>query len=87
MTEDLIVICDCSLLDHAVRFTTWTEDGFPDRSVDIVLRPSPNFWRRLHTAWRFLWQRTCHFGSVSSVAISDEDLLKIHLWSRSDGLG
>ena len=83
MREELFV-CSCSSLDHMLRLTRWPEDHDGTLYVDMVLRPDRSFWRRIATAIRYVFNRTCRFGGVSDMLLEPKDVQRLR--SFLDGI-
>lgn len=85
-SDELIITCSCSRLDHAVRFSFFpcgpgnSNDGSFEAYVDVSLDPGRRFWDRLKTSWRYLWRQTCGFGNCCEILVKDRDLQKIRAW-------
>jgi hypothetical protein len=84
--DELVLVCECSRLDHAIRFTRWPHrPGEPfDRHyayVDVVLVRHRPWWRRLVTAVRYaLGMQTCRYGEIAEVLVSRDDVPKLQAW-------
>ena len=79
--KELVLICNCSSLDHAIRFTHWDEDDIG--YVHVILQYDLPFFKRLVAAFRYLFNMTCRFGSVAEVCLSREDMPKLREWIDS----
>lgn len=84
-SDDLVLICSCSHLHHAVRFTfspycpgeeSWGFEAY----VDVSLMYEQSWWGRLKTAIRYLRCRTCGYEDVSEITLRDDDLPKLRAW-------
>lgn len=86
--DELMVVCSCSTLSHAVRFAFWTDEHQDDFEayVDVCLIRT-TLWNRIKIAWSYLLNRTCGFGEVSEIVLRKEDLGKLRAWlDRADEL-
>lgn len=75
---DVIVVCNCSRLDHAVRFHYDPEDDLV--YVTVVLQLDPSFWRRARVAWRYLIggdRAVCAFGACTEALIPAGELFDL----------
>lgn len=55
---DTHFVCDCSTAEHTLRFrlTRWDLDGQPSLDMDFFLSHYKSFWRRLWTAFRYVFK-------------------------------
>src|ERR1700722_4470854 len=84
-SDELIITCSCSSLDHSVRFTFWPWDRNDEANgmeayIDVCLNYERSWWGRIKTAFRYLFQLTCGFGQVAEIIVKDEDLAKVKAW-------
>jgi hypothetical protein len=82
--DELVIVCSCSYLHHAVCFT-FHPTGPRDQEtfeayVQVSLDYEQSWWGRLRTAMRYLLRRTCGYGVVSEIIVSAHDLPKIRAW-------
>jgi hypothetical protein len=83
VVHDVILQCSCSYLGHSVRFSFWprNKNWEPfEAFVDVMLTSEPSFWKRLRTAWRYLTQNTCAYGTCSECDVRNQDLPKLRAW-------
>lgn len=82
--EELIIVCSCSYLGHAIGFTFFPTDphdkGAFEAYVQVSLERHESFWKRLRIALRYLMKKTCGYGDVSEFIVKDHDLPKIKAW-------
>lgn len=75
--EDLVVVCSCSLLNHVARFSHWDAGA---ALIEVTLEWDISFWRRFVTAVRYLFKRTCAYGSCASFVVAGKDLPRVKAW-------
>jgi hypothetical protein len=80
----LVLICDCSYLDHAIRFGHDRESDC--LTVEVTFEHGRPFWRRIATAWRYVFGGLCAFGSVSEVIVKPEDREQLRAWVNTEGV-
>lgn len=75
--SELIIICSCHTLDHAIRFSYWPDDD--TLFVDVTMPPL-SWWKRIAVAFRYVFTDVCPFGSYAEVVIGDDDRAKLRAW-------
>lgn len=83
--EHLILICSCRHLTHAARFMYDAEDDVV--YIDVSLVRERRFWRRLVTAWRYLFGNVCGFGDMAEMLLKPEDVPRLRAWLDAVGPG
>lgn len=79
--DDLVLDCSCSALDHVVRFGRMVDlEGCSETYVHVSLARERSFWRRLKTAFRYLFGDTCKYVCSTEVLIEPRDLPKLRAW-------
>lgn len=81
MEDQIILICSCSCLNHAIRFSRW-EDG--QICVDLVLNPERSWYRRSTTAVRYLFNRICNYGVCAEILLTETDKKKLLEWLKKN---
>jgi hypothetical protein len=77
MREETFV-CNCTSLDHAIRLTYWPEDRDGLLYIDFILRADRSFWKRVATAIRYVFNRTCRYGEVCEMLLNPADVKRLH---------
>lgn len=82
----LICVCSCSSLDHSVRFSYWPKSKYdmpetkPLVTLDMILNQERSFWKRVVTAFRYLFTGVCRYGTVAEIILEPKDFPKIREW-------
>lgn len=79
MEDQIVLICSCSSLDHAIRFSRW-EDG--EICIDLVLSTDRPWYRRLITAIKYLFNRTCNYGVCAETLLKETDQKRLSEWLK-----
>tara|TARA_R110000772_G_scaffold210167_2_gene320705 strand:- start:123 stop:365 length:243 start_codon:yes stop_codon:yes gene_type:complete len=75
MKERLIIICECSSLDHQVVF--WYDEEDFNLTCSINLTTRRNFIKRLWYGLRYAFGYKSRFGNFDETIFKDEDLIKL----------
>ena len=69
--EALYIDCECSSMEHTMRFMYWKEkDPSDDRVyVTIHLAPEKSFWKRLVNAIKYMFGYRSRYGDFDEVII------------------
>ena len=80
--DDLVLVCSCTHLGHVVRFSRFDggDDDPQTLTISVTLEHAPSVWKRMLVAWRYLFGRTCAYGSASEFILTDADIPKVRAW-------
>lgn len=74
--EEVTCGCQCSSIDHCVRFSLVTDE--PTIMVELILNPTYGFWRRLWSALVYtVSPYNTKYGRYAEVLLKHEDVLKL----------